>query len=208
VIKIRNDIEHYYTTVGRDAVRGIISRSFLLFRDFVRNELSEDPRELVGEEAWNSMTEISEVYERERKECERLIDEFEWTCAALQEAASGTTCPKCASALIEPTGDSRRPDIRCRSCGVTTTFEEFAEHAMKDYYAADNHISVKDGGDPVTGICPNCSSDAYHYESEICAVCEESVDHECMVCSSTIIPDELDDDGLCGYCRHRGMKDD
>lgn len=208
VTNIRNDIEHYYTTVGRDAVRGIISKSFLLFRDFVRGELSEDPRELVGEDAWNSMTEISDVYERERKECELAISKFEWTCDALQEAAAGTSCPDCASALIEPLGDSKRPDVRCRSCGKTSFFEKFAEHAMQDYYSADNHISIKDGGDRVTGICPNCSSDAYHYESGICAVCEESVEQQCMVCSSPIIPDELDDDGLCGYCRHRGMKDD
>jgi len=111
VTNIRNDIEHYYTIVGRDAVRGIISESFLLFRDFVRSELAEDPRILVGDEAWSSMTEISDVYERERKECEQAISEFSWTCEALQEAAGGTTCPKCASALIEPIDDRRRPDV-------------------------------------------------------------------------------------------------
>jgi len=79
---------------------------------------------------------------------------------------------------------------------------------MNDYYSGDNYVSIKDGGDGVTGMCPNCSADAYHYESEICAVCEESVEHECMICSSAIVPDELDDDSLCGYCRHRSMKDD
>ena len=208
VTNIRNDIEHYYTTGGRDAVRGIVSKSFLLFRDFVRAELDEDPRELVDEEAWSSMTEISDVYERERTECEQAIHQFEWTCAALKEAAAGTTCPDCASALIEPIGDSVRPDIRCRSCGTTKFFEEFAEHAIRDYYAADNHISVKDGGDPVTGMCPNCTADAYHYESQICAACGESAKHECRICSHPIVPDELEDDGLCGYCRHKMLKDD
>lgn len=79
---------------------------------------------------------------------------------------------------------------------------------MKDYFATDNHISALDGGDPVTGTCPNCSADAYHYESQICAVCEESVDHECSFCGSVIIPAELDDDGLCAYCRNRFLNDD
>lgn len=208
VTNIRNEIEHYYTTASRDAVRGIISKSFLLFRDFVRGELAEDPRILLGEEAWSSMTDISDVYEQERKECAHAIEQFEWTCSALKEAAGGTSCPKCASSLIEPIGDSKRPDVRCRSCGETSCFEVFAEHAMEDYYYADNHISVKEGGDPVVGTCPNCSSDAYHYESGICAVCEESVEQECMMCGSTIIPDELDDDSLCGYCRHMSLKDD
>jgi hypothetical protein len=87
VTSIRNDIEHYYTAVERDAVRGIISESFLLFRDFVRSELYEDPRELAGDEAWCSMTKISDIYEQERKECEQEIEGFEWTCEALREAA-------------------------------------------------------------------------------------------------------------------------
>lgn len=208
VTNIRNDIEHYYTVASRDAVRGIISQSFLLFRDFVRGELQEDPRELLGVEAWSSMTEISDIYERERNECLIAIEQFEWTCSALQEAAGGTTCPQCSSALIEPKGNTKRPDVECRSCGVNIEFEEFAEYAMVKYYSGDNHFSVKEGGDPVTGICPICAVDAYHYESQICAVCEESVEHECMLCGSPIIPDELGDDELCGYCRNTCSKQD
>jgi hypothetical protein len=98
------------------AVRELIATSFILFRDFVRKELNDDPRELLGEEAWLSVTEISDVYEKERKECVDIIEKFQWTCEELQNAALETSCKKCGSCLLEPLNDSRRPDIHWRSC--------------------------------------------------------------------------------------------
>lgn len=206
VSKIRNDIEHYYSTAGKDAVRGIISKSFILFRDFTRSELGEDPRALLGEAAWLSMTGISEVYEKERKECELSIEAYAWTASELKEAALDTSCAECGSGLIEPINDSRRPDVRCRSCGNVHFFEEFAERAMSE--GIDHHSHIKDGGDSIVVICPHCSQETYHYELGKCVSCEESCDHECMLCGNAIPPDELDDDSLCGYCRHVLSKDD
>ncbi|MDF1659628.1 MAG: hypothetical protein P1U58_18565 [Verrucomicrobiales bacterium] len=206
VTKIRNEIEHYFTTAGKDAVREIISKSFILFRDFTRGELSEDPRDLLGEDAWLSMTDISEVYEQERKECEDAIENYEWTASELQDAALNTSCLECGSSLIEPINDPKRPDVRCRSCGKIQIFEEFAEHAMAE--GIDHHSHIKDGGDSIVVICPNCSQETYHYELGMCVSCEESVDHDCDRCGSTIPPEELDYDSLCGYCRHMMSKDD
>ena len=206
VTKIRNDIEHYYSTAGKDAVRGIVSKSFILFRDFARGELGEDPRALLGEDSWLSMTGVSEVYEKERKECEAAIEAYEWTASELREAALNTSCAECGSGLIEPINDSRRPDVRCRSCSKVYFFEEFAERAMSE--GIDHHSHIKDGGDSIVVICPHCSQETYHYELAMCVSCEESVSHECMICSNTIPPNEIDDDDLCGYCRHMSLKDD
>lgn len=206
ITRIRNDIEHYYSTTGKDAVRGIISKSFILFRDFTRGELEEDPRELLGEDAWLSMTEISEVYEKERNECGAAIEAFEWTASELKDAALDTSCAECGSFLIEPINDTRRPDVRCRSCGKVYYFEEFAEHAMSE--GIDHYSHVKDGGDPIVVVCPHCAQETYHYELGMCVSCEESVDHECSRCGGTIEPEELDDDDLCGFCRNMSHKDD
>lgn len=206
VTGVRNDIEHYYTTTGKDAVRGIISKSFVLFRDFTRGELKEDPRELLGEDAWLSMTEITEVYEKERNECGAAIQGFEWTAEELKEAALETSCKQCGSCLIEPINDSERPDVRCRSCAKVYYFEEFAEHAMSE--GIDHYSQIKDGGDPIVVVCPNCTLETYHFELEMCVACEESVEQECMICSSPILSEEIDDDALCGYCRNRSFKDD
>ena len=206
VTKIRNQIEHYYTSSGVAAIRGIISDSFMLFRDFVRLALSENPRQLIGEVAWAAMTEIAEVYERERQECVDAINSFEWTAPELQEAALETSCKECGSRLIEPKNDNRRPDVECRSCGKEYFFEEFAEHAMAE---GINHLATyMDGGDPEVVMCPHCSQVTYHYGAGVCVSCEESVDHKCAVCSNRIPPNEIDDDGMCGYCRHIMSRDD
>lgn len=206
VTKVRNEIEHYYTNSGTDAVRGIIAESFVLFRDFVRAELNEDPRQLIGEEAWEAMTSIKEVYDKERDECVKAIEDFEWTASELQEAALETTCKECGSSLIEPKNDRRRPDVECRSCGKVYFFEEFAERALAE--GIDHHRHIKDGGEAIVVICPNCSQETYHYELGMCVSCEESVDHECRMCGGTILPEELDDDNMCGYCRHVMSRDD
>ena len=36
---VRNDIEHYFTTVNRGAMEGAISDTFLIIRDFIHTEL-------------------------------------------------------------------------------------------------------------------------------------------------------------------------
>lgn len=206
VTKVRNEIEHYYTSSGTDAVRGIIAESFVLFRDFVRAELNEDPRKLIGEEAWEAMTAIKEVYDRERQECVDAIESFEWTATELKEAALETTCKACGAGLLEPKNDRRRPDVTWRSCGKEYYFEEFAEHAMAE--GINHHANFMDGGDPEVVTCPNCAQETYHYGAGICVACEESVSQECAMCSNPIPPDELDDDSLCGYCRHKFSRDD
>jgi hypothetical protein len=206
ITKIRNEIEHYYTKSENDAVREIVSDSFILFRDFVRIQLNEDPRLLIGEESWEAMTEIAEVYELERKECVDAIQNYEWTASELQEAAIETSCKECGSSLLEPKNDQRRPDVECRSCGKVYFFEEFAEHAMAEW---TNHDTIYlDGGKPEVVTCPNCSQETYHYGLGMCVSCEDSVAQECAVCSNSIPPDELEDDGMCGYCRHKFSCDD
>lgn len=206
VTKIRNQIEHYYTRSGAGVIHGIVSDSFMLFRDFVRQELRENPRLLIGEEAWEVMTAITEVHERERQECVDAINGFEWTAVELQEAALETSCKECGSILIEPKNDPRRPDVECRSCGKEYFFEEFAEQAMAE--GINHHANCMDGGDPEVVTCPHCSQETYHYGAGMCVSCEESAAQECGMCSNRIPPDEIDDDSLCGYCRHIMSRDD
>lgn len=206
VTRIRNDIEHYYTTTGKDTMRGVISKSFILFRDFARGELSEDPRSLLGEEIWLAMIEISDVYDRERAECVTAIKSFEWTAPALREAVLATSCKACGSTLIEPKNDTARSDVECRSCGEIQTFEGFAEHALSE--GIDHHYNYLDGGDAIVVMCPSCGLDTYHYESGKCLACDESAIQQCIACSNNIPAEELNERGICGYCDHKFSKDD
>lgn len=206
VTKIRNEIEHYYTTTEKDTIPGVISKSFNLFRDFTRGGLEEDPRSLLGEETWLAMTEISEVFEQERAECITAIKSFEWTASVLRDAALKTSCMDCGSTLIEPKNDTCHPDVECRSCGKVHYFEEFAEHAMAE--GIDHHYNFLDGGDAIVVTCPHCDQDTYHYESGLCVSCGESASQQCSICSNNIPPEEINDGSVCGYCDHKFSKDD
>jgi len=206
ISKLRNNIEHYYSTKSPIAARGVLTYAFTLFRDFARDELGEDPEKLLGGDVWQSMIEISELHQRERKECTDAITAFEWTAPELQQAALETSCCKCGSSLLEPQNGLRRPDVKCRSCGHFHVFEEFAEQAMRE--GIDHHRNFMDGGDVIVVLCPVCSIETYHYDAGKCVVCDESVNQQCYCCEIHIPPEELEGDSLCGRCRHQLSKND
>src|SRR5207249_685476 len=82
ISEVRNDVEHYYAEVGKPRLLGLISDACILVRDFLTLQLHENPRELL-DDAWQEMLDISEVFERERAECEGLLERVEWESGAL-----------------------------------------------------------------------------------------------------------------------------
>lgn len=207
LMSVRNEIEHYFTTQSRDALRSFISNGFLLFRDFARVHLQEDPIELVGQDAWGRIVDVAEVYERELARCHSLLREREWMTSALADAVTDASCPECGSSLLEPMGDEQRnPEVRCTSCGHSVHFEDFAVLSMNEHY--DDHAHIVDGGDPEVVDCPHCGANAFHMPSSECAVCGESFSEECAICGNSIAPDEYDGGSLCSYHQYVASKDD
>lgn len=98
--------------------------------------------------------------------------------------------------------------LRFRSCGDNLSFEEITPLAISEFYASENHYSIKDAGEPATITCPSCGEDTYVLEDDICVLCEESVERECQRCGIDMPSEELDGDGYCGYCAHMMSKDD
>ena len=205
---LRNDIEHRQTTATRGSMQEMISDTFLIIRDFIQAELQGDPKELLGHEAWNTLLSVSEVYEKEREECERALQAIDWQSAALAEAMLRLTCAECGSSLLFPLGTTREADVQCRSCGEDERFDNYSPRAISSYFADDNSRSMKDGGDPISITCPHCHVEGYIVQENCCAVCGESCETECSVCGSTIPVEELSDGNLCGYCDHTMSKDD
>lgn len=201
VTDIRNDIEHYYTTVGEDVVNRTISESFILIRDFLRDHLREDPIDILGEETWQEMINISEVHEKERKECIAKIRLHPWVFPALGKAVESYECALCGSNLIEPQTDDRQSDMKCRSCGSTEHYNSVARGALHEEFY--DHGELIDGGDPAIVSCPFCGEDAYHIASEQCAICEESATHVCEFCENSISAWELTEEKMCAYCLHK-----
>jgi len=209
--KYRNDVEHYFSSLSHNAVQALIADSFIVIRDFVRLHLGEDPLTLLGSPTWATLTSVTEVYEREKHECIEHIEAVDWKYDCISYALVDYRCKECGSGLIDVTAtdaDRETADFTCRSCGNRLSFEEITPLAISEYYARENHYSIKDSGEPATIICPSCGEDTYILEDDICVLCEESVERECQRCGIDIPPEELDGDGYCGYCAHMMSKDD
>ena len=209
--KYRNDIEHYHSPLKQDAVRAVISDSFLVIRDFIRSHLGQDPRDLLGNETWNALTSVAEVYDKEKKECIERIEVVDWKYTSLMDALVGFRCMKCGSGLIDvknPQDERWAVNFNCRSCGEIWDFETMAEQAIVKYFGGQNYLSVTDGGDPATINCPECDLETYLLEENCCVICEAFVERECQRCGMSIPPEEIDGEGYCSWCAHMMSKDD
>lgn len=207
----RNDIEHYFSTLSHNAVRALIADSFVVIRDFIRDQLNQDPLTLLGSSAWGVLANVAEVYEKEKQECTEHLEAVDWKYNYLESALIEYRCPECGSGLIDVTAngaDRETVAFTCRSCGEQWSFEDLAPLAISDFFAEDNYRSIKDGGDPVTITCPGCHEDTYVLEDNECVLCEESVDRECQMCGTEIPPEEIDGKGYCSWCAHMMSKDD
>jgi hypothetical protein len=209
--RYRNDIEHYYSSQSHESIKALIADTFIVLRDFVRTHLQQEPLDLLGADSWNTITSVAEVYDREKQECVNHIKAIDWKYDSLEGALVDYRCKKCGSGLIDVVDtatDRTECKFRCLSCGETNNFESMAAKAIPDYFASENHLSIKDGGDPVTIMCPNCGEDTYVLEEDLCPICEESVERECQRCGCAIPPEEIDGSGYCSYCNHMMSKDD
>jgi transcription elongation factor Elf1 len=211
ILKHRNDIEHYFSSLTQSALRSLVADAFILIRDFVRVQLGRDPLALLGMDTWTTLTSVAEVYDKEKKECITRIDTIDWRYAQLHDALLEWQCPACGSGLIDVTNtgvDRWEAMLTCRSCGKEWGFEDSAEKATCDFYGAQNYSSVKNGGEPATILCPNCSRETYDLDEDCCLLCEESVERECQRCGMHIPPEEIDGHGYCSFCVHMMSKDD
>jgi hypothetical protein len=208
----RNEIEHHYPKATKAALDGVVADAFLVARGLIEWQLGSDPRELLGEEVWQTMLDVSEVHEAERKDCEKNLEAVDWQSSALESGVHELQCDKCGSDLLraEPSPGiyNDLTQLICRSCGARQDASDYVPKAVAEALAGDNYVSVKDGGGEVYTDCPECCLEAYVLEEGGCAYCGHAAEHECARCGSKIPPEELVSSPLCGYCDHMMSKDD
>ena len=211
ITKARNDLEHYFAQLTQNALQGLITDSFLIIRNFVSHELKDDPRALLGEDAWQVMLGVAEVFEAERRRCEEALAKIDWESEKLQEGLASLNCQNCGSQLLRPDLDSgsfQEARLICSACGAEETFESFIPRAIGEALDIEAYLAVKDGGETPYVDCPECGVDAYVIEENRCASCGASVETTCNRCGMQIPAEELDCSPLCGYCAHMSSKDD
>jgi len=206
----RNNVEHYFSNLEHKSIQGLISNSFIIIRDFISEQLQHDPKELLGNNSWLILVDIHEVHEKEKQACIDLIKITDFFNDTIQEAFISHLCKECGSDLIYP----REQNIEaaenifvCKSCDTEFYYEEIVNQAIINYYEHESYVAITDGGNSPIADCPFCGG-TYLYEDNLCAVCGESASQECDMCGGEILPEELSDSNLCGYCSHKMSKDD
>lgn len=196
----RNNIEHYYSSESHNSIRTLITDCFIVIRDFVREHLKMDPLELFGIDTWKVLTDVANVYEKEKLECVEHIKSIEFEYDKLEVPLIKYRCGKCRSGLIDEISQSSdifNTKFRCRSCGKIWDFISIVDLAVPEYFSTQNYSSVKNGGYSVTTvICPTCDLETYVLEEDKCLVCGETANLECRLCGELI----LDGGTFCSYC--------
>jgi hypothetical protein len=209
IANARNDVEHRYPQLDQNALRGLIADSFLIVRNFLANELQHDPREELGEETWQVMLEVAEVYEKEKQECEKLLANIKWLSPTLEGGLADLTCSACGSELLKPVESPYGEIIlQCNSCGQGEGPESYVPKAIASALRSESYEAVKDGGETPYVSCPECGEETYVMGERHCALCEHEAEHSCARCGCEIPAEELDSEPFCGWCQHMMNKDD
>lgn len=211
VRKIRNDVEHLYPQAAPQAMREAVADTFIVVRDFLEKELAADAVQELGADCWQTMLEVSEVYERELLECMTALDTLSWVAEDAQTAVYEWHCEECGSALLLPEQQGVEAEATrfcCKSCDARWSYEELIRKAVDEFFSGAEHINAKDGGDPIIADCPECGG-PYSTEADVCLLCGfEFGAQDCVRCGAQISIDEAESAPMCGYCSYVSSKGD
>lgn len=204
----RNNIEHYYATASSGSVQKMISDSFIVIVNFIKNQLEEDPRDLLGSDTYDVMRSIDEVYEADKLICIERLKSLTYFTNTIYDAIITATCSKCSSGLItsnEINLDAVSTDYICRSCNHNIDYESIVTNAFEKKYAI-SFRDIANGAEDTSCECPECNG-YFFYDEAICICCGHEITLVCDVCDANISPSEiLGFEGTCSYCTYRWEK--
>lgn len=213
ISRIRNDVEHYYPQVSQDVLKEVIASAFWIIRAFIVSELEADPAEVLGTDTWQTMLDVAEVFEGERKACDEALASIDWESEALSAGIGGVRCEACGSSLLRPKDSAASSGLddlvlKCVVCGGEKDIEEFVPEAVAEALELEMYLVYDDGAEAPYVECPECGLDAYVVDEGRCARCGAEADQDCARCGGGIPPAELSFAPLCAYCSHVMSKDD
>ena len=203
--RIRNEIEHYFTTANASTIREAIAKLFGVLSRFVQDELNADLRLLLPSDVWQKFIEVESVYEAEKAICQSSYSKIDSYSQLVSDGIEYLSCDECGSDLIVVNDGSSGV---CRSCGESWDREALLSAIVTEITDGQNYYAIKDGDEPASRECPECGEFGFIREEMVCAHCGESQQEECDRCGVTIPMSELDGSGYCSYCSHQLSKDD
>lgn len=170
ILDIRNEIEHYRTERTGERLREALSDSFIVIKELLTSELELDPCSMLGEDTWETLLSVSQVYNRQRDECRAAMDEVKWPWPTLREVADKIRCTDCESNLLKPapTEDDALTAMRfiCTQCNSESTFQRVMPEAIQEHYFPYYYEAHTRGGDVPVAECPQCTEEALVFEDE------------------------------------------
>jgi len=208
--KLRNELEHYYTSKSPHAVREIVAKSFLLIRDFLLEHLDQDPQEVLGNACWATLLEASDVYTVEEQACKVTIDAVDWKYRSVKVASKNLRCKQCHSSLIQaPNPEDSYPiiDLHCKSCGNDFCFDDVIEQCIDDSFAGEAIKNALDGGNSPYDTCHQCGKSTFIHKEGCCVACDFEMEYtSCEVCEEPLGIEDQYDEGKCSYCQYKWEK--
>ncbi len=144
-----NDIAHYYTNITQSSLHTLIADAFVVIREFVRSELGEDPRTLLGDAAWQRMFDVAAVYVQERAESDALLQKAEWGRRRWKKVCGPS---RARNAVLGCCVRATRPlmsrvVMECTACGAAIDAEGFVASAVEAELGWEAYVALKDGGE-------------------------------------------------------------
>ncbi|CAK7056859.1 MAG: hypothetical protein DESF_02421 [Desulfovibrio sp.] len=209
--KIRNDIEHYYTTTSSEQVQIILADLFVVFNDFISSHLQEEPVNILGQKTWQALLDNNMIYEGKLAECKEAMDTLDSTLSEIKLIFEYFECPNCTDKSLKPilTGDIFTTNFLCVFCGKEFEYCEIAASAAQEYYSAYDDIEIKNGGEASLTDCPNCWREAFLIQANYCLSCGYKPKYSnCSICGCELTIDDQQHAGPCRYCYFMGPDDD
>ncbi len=213
--EIRNDIEHMAPSVGPTLIQEAIADAMPIIRAIVVNELKEEPAELLGVDAWDTMLKRAEIFKREQEACRATFGSIDWGSDTLAHAAAKFSCPECGSTLMRNNNSEAKQfddvDLACSKCGAPADAEYVFEEALERELRFDDYIARKEGLEAALDTCPECRRETFIVSEDRCANCAFSLEgRECSVCAQKLTLDDYryGSGSLCGYHQYTVSKDD
>ena len=201
--RIRTEIEHLYTTTGREKVREAMAKAFPVVVQLF-HQLRVEPRTALGD-SWQVMLDVRSFYEQQLAECQATFGNVDWSSSAM--GAASPICPRCHSELVARSNSTSRhyqdADAQCRACGDKISAEDLIKASLAEHLAGERYDAVKDGGPYPLHHCPECGSETYVTVDgeDGCAWCGHVVEGECTRCGTKLEVDNVsfEDSNLCSY---------
>lgn len=175
--KIRNDLEHYFTSSTKENILQIINNTFIILDNFIVKHLEEHPGDLLGNSTWEYIINKKEIYEKLKNEWEKISKSLNFSNRIIAEKIEDVYCPNCGFDIFfvdDIEKEQENPKLICKACGNEFEYEKYKYTIIEHFSSEYNKDYEKDLYD-----CCDCGEKTYLYEENICLSCDAEENNYC-----------------------------